>query len=67
MKALNRVPMTPRTPPEIARATETIFRPEAGKKITIKRLFERLNNFLEAEDVVIANVGGRDLEDVPRP
>jgi indolepyruvate decarboxylase len=35
----------------------TAFRPVSGRPVTVKRLFQRLNTFLEDDTVVVADVG----------
>jgi TPP-dependent 2-oxoacid decarboxylase len=51
--ALRRRPLgrIPHPPPAAA------FRPQPGRKITVRRLFERLNAFLDDDTVVVADAG----------
>lgn len=48
-----------RTLPRMTRARPaTVFRPKPGNtRVTVKRLFERLNSFLDEHTVVVADVG----------
>ena len=58
LRALLKAPLRRRAPAAIPRpAPMPPFRASARKKITVRRLFQRLNSFLRENTIVIADVG----------
>ena len=58
LRGLLRAPLRKRSPAKIPRPPlHPAFEPSAGRKITIRRLFQRLNSFLRDNTIVISDVG----------
>lgn len=58
LKGLNEGPLGRHEPGDFPRPEQAIgFAPEGARKVSVRRLFQRINAFLTAEMVVIADVG----------